>query len=214
MSLHTPPIHTIADLLDRLGGVSADRVRYFPLPGTATEQDVIDIEARENKLCELVDGTLVEKPLGYEESLLAMEIGLVLSQFVKPRRLGWVNGPDGIMRVVRDQLRLPDVAFISRTRAPGGRRPTGPIADLSPDLAVEVLSRSNTLAEMSRKLSDYFAGGTLLVWVVDPDARTISVFTSPDTPDRVLRVGDVLDGGDVLPGFAVELEAIFACLDD
>ena len=52
----SPTIPTLGDLLDRLGGIPADRVRYSPLPGTATEQDVIDIEARENRLCELVDG--------------------------------------------------------------------------------------------------------------------------------------------------------------
>jgi hypothetical protein len=60
----SPDIPTLADLLDRLGGVSADRVRYYPLPGTATVADVIEIHAREKRLCELVDGVLVEKPMG------------------------------------------------------------------------------------------------------------------------------------------------------
>ena len=61
----SPGILTVADLLNRLGGVPAERVRYYPLPGTATEQDLIDIEAHENRRFELVDGVLVEKPTGY-----------------------------------------------------------------------------------------------------------------------------------------------------
>src|SRR4051812_38303961 len=164
----SPNILTVADLLDRLGGVPADRVRYYPLPGSATEQDAVDIEAHENRLFELVDGVLVEKPLGYEESLLAGWILGELNAFVVPQKLGWVSGADGMMRVNPGQVRMPDVGYISRARAPGGRRPRGPIASISPDLAVEILSASNTVAEMSRKRREYFAGGTRLVWVVDP----------------------------------------------
>ncbi|MDB5305658.1 MAG: hypothetical protein JWM97_3207 [Phycisphaerales bacterium] len=77
MSLLTsspPNITTVGDLLDQLGGISPDRVRYRPAPGTATEQDVIDIEARENRLYELVDGVLVEKEGGYVDSFI---VGLI-----------------------------------------------------------------------------------------------------------------------------------------
>src|SRR5260370_1034252 len=67
----TSPIRTLADLLKRLGGVPLDRIRFRPYPGTATVQDVIDIERQEGKLCELVEGVLVEKVMGYNESSLA-----------------------------------------------------------------------------------------------------------------------------------------------
>ena len=73
---------TVADLLERFGPMPAGRIRTNPLPGTATEQDVIDIEARESRLCELVDGVLVEKTVGVYESYLAMEIGSILMEFV------------------------------------------------------------------------------------------------------------------------------------
>jgi len=213
----TPPISTIRsvrDLLNHLGGIPAERVRYYPFPGTATEQDVISIEAREDRLCELVDGVLVEKPLGYEESLIANAIGTALSNFVDPRRLGCVSAPDGMMRVIPGQVRMPDVAYVSRERAPGGRRPRGPIADLSPDLAIEVLSESNTTAEIDRKRREYFEGGTRLVWIVDPAVRTVTVYTQPSTPDKTLAADQVLDGGDLLPGFMLELPTLFGCLDD
>ncbi|MBV8781146.1 MAG: hypothetical protein JO353_07085, partial [Phycisphaerae bacterium] len=67
----SPEIPTLGDLLDRLGGIPAERVRYFPLPGTATVNDVIEIHDREKRLCELVDGVLVEKPVGLRESIIA-----------------------------------------------------------------------------------------------------------------------------------------------
>ena len=78
-----------------------------------------------------------------------------------------------------------------------------------PDLAVEVLSVGNTPAEMKRKRKEYFFSGVRLVWLVDPAARTIEVFTSPDQ-HLTLREEQALDGGDVLPGFSVPVREIFA----
>ena len=105
----SPQIPTLADLLSRLGGVSPERVRFYPLPGTATEADVVAIEAGENRLCELVDGVLVEKPMGFRESLVAGWILTALNSFVMPRRLGVVSGSDGLMRLVPGLVRIPDV---------------------------------------------------------------------------------------------------------
>ncbi len=212
-TVETPrPIDTLADLLERLGGIAPDRVRFHPPPGTATEQDVIDIERRENRLCELVDGVLVEKAMGYRESLLAGALLAFLREFVVPRNLGLVTGADGLMRLFSGLVRIPDVAFASWDRLPKQRVPTDPIPDLVPDLAVEVLSRANTPEEMRRKRLEYFGSGVRLVWLVNPDARTATVFTAPEE-SRELREDQVLDGGDVLPGFHLELRELFAELD-
>lgn len=74
-ALDTPkPIRTLADLLERLGGIAADRVLFQPSPGRATEADLIDVGRREDRLCELVDGVLVEKAIGFRESLLAVAL--------------------------------------------------------------------------------------------------------------------------------------------
>src|SRR4051794_12253373 len=98
-------VETMADLLERLGGISPHRVRMSPLPGTATEKDVIEIEAKENRLFELVEGVLVEKPMGYRESMLAIAIASALQAFAVPRRLGIITGPDGMVRLFPGLLR-------------------------------------------------------------------------------------------------------------
>ena len=163
---------TIGDLLKRLGDIPARRVRLHPTPGTATEKDVIEILDREKRPCELVEGTLVEKPVGFEESDIACLLITALNNFVRPRKLGIVTGESGTMRLFQGLVRIPDVAFISWDRFPNRKKPKEPIPELAPDLAIEVLSKSNTKAEMNRKLGEYFAAGVRLVWIVDPRKRT------------------------------------------
>jgi Uma2 family endonuclease len=77
-----------------------------------------------------------------------------------------------------------------------------------PDLAVEVLSASNTAQEMNRKLQEYFAAGTQLIWYVDPEAQGITVYTAPEQWIE-LGIEDVLDGGNVLPGFQLSIRELF-----
>ena len=84
---------------------------------------------------------------------------------------------------------------------------------IPPNLAVEVLSKSNTDREMSRKLEDYFEAGVELVWFVDAVARTIRVFTSPEK-FTTIKGAQTLSGGTVLPGFKVKVAEIFAKLDE
>jgi len=203
-------VATLADLLDSLGGISPTRVRVRPFP--ASEADVIAIEAGENRLFELVDGALVEKPMGLRESILAVSIGRMLGNFVSPRKLGIVSGADGMLRLFPGLVRIPDVAYISRERLPGGHLPQEPIPDLVPDLAVEVLSESNTDAEMLRKRREYFSAGVRLLWMIDPQTRTALVFTGVDVFTRFTE-NESLDGRDVLPGFTLSLHGLFAELD-
>ena len=207
----SPDIPTLGDLLDRLGGIPADRVRYFPLPGTATEQDVIDIEARENRLCELVEGVLVEKSMGYNESYLAGLLITLLNQFVIPRNLGIVTGGGGMMRIFPGLVRIPDVAFVSTARFPGGQLSSEPIPSLAPDLAIEVISESNTPNEMQRKRSEYFKAGVQVIWIVDHRPRTITIHLPTGEP-LILHEGQTLDGSPVLPGFTLDVTTLFAKL--
>lgn len=151
-----PDVWTAVRLAERFGPIPLHRIRTDPSPGSATEDDLVELHDRYNRLFELVDGILVEKTMGAYESMLAMEIGRLLKNFVKPRKLGTVLGADGMLRLAPGLVRLPDVAFLSMEKFPNGRFPKGAVAPLAPDLAVEVLSSSNTAKEMDEKLHEYF----------------------------------------------------------
>ena len=200
---------TIGDLLSRLGNIPPARVRLHPTPGTATEKDVIDVLDRENRPCELVEGTLVEKTVGYEESEIACLLIMFLNNFVRRHKLGVVTGPDGTIRLFPGLVRMPDVAFASWNCFPDRKKPKAPIPQLAPDLVVEVLSKGNSKAEIARKVGEYFAARVRLVWLVDIRKQTVRVHTAVDQ-SVLIRMGQMLDGGPVLPGFILPLDELFA----
>ena len=203
----TSTIPTAEEWYENLGRVPMHRILFDPLPGTATEADVLRLDDHEDRLCELIDGTLVEKVMGFDESQIGMIVGARLLEFVRKHKLGTVTGSDGMMRILLRRIRIPDVAYISNEtlakRAPKSRVPA-----MAPDIAVEVISDSNTKLEMSKKLDEYFAAGSKLVWYIDPATRTINVYTSP-SEFVTLTMSDVLTGGDVLPGFEVKVSELF-----
>jgi Uma2 family endonuclease len=213
MSIGLGPPETLADLVERLGDIPAARIRLTPPPGLATEADLLaHMEAPRKSICELIDGVLVEKPMGLRESGLASWLIVLLGAFIYPRNLGILTGEQGALRLLAGRVRIPDVAFTSWERIPGHVWPTELIPDLAPDLAIEILSESNTPGEMTRKRQDYFRAGVQLVWELDPSARTVAVYTAPDNP-RILGESDQLDGGNVLVNFVVPVRDIFAELD-
>ncbi|HUT09091.1 MAG TPA: Uma2 family endonuclease [Thermoguttaceae bacterium] len=200
---------TAADLASRFGAIPLCRIRHDPPPGSASEGDVVEIHDREDRLYELVDGVLVEKTVGTYESYLAGFLLQILGNYVRENDLGIMLGADGMMRLAPGLVRIPDVSFVSWERLPKRKIPRDPIADLAPDLAVEVISKSNTPQEMQRKLADYFAAAVRGVWYVYPAAREVHVYTAADRR-TVLTEPQTLDGGDVLPGFSLSLESLFA----
>lgn len=136
---------------------------------------------------------------------------VALGSFVYARNLGEVFGTETTFRLTRgpETTRCPDVAFVRAERIPRGV-PRG-VFEGTPDLAVEVLSPSNTVTEMERKLADYFRYGARQVWIADPETRTVAAHTAGGLP-RFLEGDDVLDGGELLPGFATPTAALFAGL--
>jgi Uma2 family endonuclease len=204
-----PADWTAADMQERLGGIPLKRIRMVPPPGTATEDDVLAIHSRTGRLFELVDGTLVEKVMGYRESRVAIVLGHFLETHLDQNPLGSVAGADGMLRLFPGMVRIPDLSFIRWERFPGGRVPDQPIPPIAPDLAVEVLSEGNTEQEMERKLREYFESGTRLAWYIDPETRTARVYTAPDQAVAIDQNG-CLSGGDVLPGFSLRLGDLFA----
>ena len=206
------PYRTFADVLKRLGGIPAERVRFDIKPGRATVRDLTTIHAREDRLYELVDGFLVEKPMGAKESFLAAELIWYFRSYLETNDLGFVLAPDGTLRILPRLVRLADVAFISWDQRPDRTVPDEQVPSLYPDIAVEVLSPKNTRAEIKRKLKEFFTAGTKLVWVVHPKKREVTVYTAPDQ-SATLTEADRLDGGAVLPGFTLELKKLFGKLE-
>ncbi|MCE9566154.1 MAG: Uma2 family endonuclease [Planctomycetes bacterium] len=201
------PTESFADLHARLGGVPLSRIRLKPAPGTATEEDLL--RARK-PVCELVDGVLVEKAVGTAESLLAGYILRLLWVHVEPDDLGVVLGADGHLRLAPGQVRAPDVSFVPWSSFPNGELPEDEAYwSVAPTLAIEVLSYTNTAAEIERKLGELFTAGCKLIWIIDPRTKTAKVYTSLKRFKELDETG-VLDGGKVLPGFKLPLADLFA----
>ncbi len=203
----------LAQLVEQLGDVPLDRIRTRPAPGTATEQDVLaEREGPERRLCELVDGVLVEKAVGTAESVLAGIILYRLWMYLEEKDLGQALGADGFLRLMPGLVRIPDVSFVAWDHWPKLKAGTGRIADAYPDLMIEVLSKSNTRKEIDRKLRECFLAGTRLAWIIQPTTQTAQVYTSPTDYQRVGKNG-TLDASPVLPGFLLSLKALFAKAD-
>jgi Uma2 family endonuclease len=127
---------TVADLLHALGNISPQRILMSPAPGTAAEQDVLRIREQDGRLCELIDGVLVEKIMGYPESSLTCELIRLLGNFLHIHKLGKLAGPDGALRLMPKLIRIPDISFISWDRVPDRQVLQKPIPDVGPDLAI------------------------------------------------------------------------------
>ena len=158
---------------------------------------------------ELVRGELRRMTgAGGWHSAVALRIGRLLGNHVEQHASGHVTGADGGYLLERnpDTVRVPDTAFVSIARLPVMPK-RGHIA-AAPDFAVEVTSPNDTFADVHEKALFWIEHGSRLVWVVEPIARTVTIYT-PNGKLRVAHGDDLLDGGDVLPGFTVHVRDLF-----
>jgi Uma2 family endonuclease len=211
-TLSTSPTtqRTIADLVSDLGDIPLERIRLEPPPGTVTVDDLIQNNDVDRAMyCELIDGVLVEKAgMSYLEDSLTTVLAKFLHDFLWTTRLGKGFTAGAIYQTIDGNFRLPDFTVCLKDKFPTGKVERVPYVDFAPDLAVEVLSKSNTPKEIDRKRRELFASGTRLIWVVDPVKRTVAVYTSPDEC-TVLAETATLTGGDVLPGFELSIAEWF-----
>jgi Uma2 family endonuclease len=199
----------LAEFLERLGDIPAERILMKPPPGSATEDDLLRAKRFGSpKLIELIDGVLVGKPVGSPESLLGGIVIHMLGEYLQTHNIGVVLPADGLFRLAPGLVRLPDVSFI-RWEAWTKDVAAQQITPIAPDLAIEILSPSNTKREIDRKIRDLFLAGTRLVWVIQPKTQTAEVYTAPDERKRIGK-GGLLDGAPVLPGFKLSLTDLFA----
>lgn len=206
-----PPLPgSFAEFHARLGGIPLDRIRMTPPPGMATVADLIAAEESADRIrCELIDGTLIEKMLGCGAGVLSARLLCRLWKSVEDEDAGVVL-PGTVAFRIRDGLILrPSCTFTPWERLPGEELPDEKVPSFTPALVVEFLDCWGTVAEIERRLPDYFAAGCKLAWVIDPDTKTAKVYSSAKR-FRAVDVAGALDGGKVLPGFKLPLADLFA----
>ena len=173
-----------------------------------TADELLAMPRQDGRRYELIRGVLVEKvPTGRPHTIVVNFIAYVLSSFVIPRDYGELHTgePGYLLEIGPDTVRAPDVAWVAPDRIPGDA--TG-YPNLAPDLAVEVKSPSNSHPELRRKAEMWLSFGCRLVWVVDPDTTTVTVYR-PGVDPVALSEGDTIDGGDLLPDFTAPVWSLF-----
>ena len=163
----------------------------------------------EAEFCELVDGELVKmSPSRLPEARIVSRLHLMLGTFVSHHQLGEVFGPDLGYELTLYRVRAPDVSFVSAEKIATYGNPWE-FAKLIPDLVVEVISPDVKHGYLQRKIRDYFEAGVRLLWIVDPEMQTVTVYRSAVNL-KILTVPDTLTGEDVLPDFSCSVAELFA----
>lgn len=159
---------------------------------------------------ELVDGELRHMGnSGMEHGEIGAYLAGLLAIYVRTHKLGTVCDSSTAFTLKSGNKRSPNVAFVAKARLQGMTRPPRGFFKGSPDLAIEILSPGNTVAEIHEKIVEYFENETHLVWVIHPDEKYALVYHTPE-PDRFLRPMDALDGEGVVPGFSIAVSELFA----
>ena len=164
----------------------------------------------DDMLYEVVDGQVVEKIMGVFATAISSLLFEILGPFARKNRLGQFFS-EMLFRIDIDQdlQRRPDVAFVSHARWPHNRGPRDvPVWDIVPDLAIEVISPSNSASAVQRKVHEYFKAGVIRVWVVYPEQAEVFIYSTPQQI-QVVGIGQELDGGDLLPGFRLPVAVLF-----
>ena len=178
-------------------------------PKLLTAADLLGLSSRGVR-GELIRGVLYETmPTGREHGRILINLGAELRNFTKPRGLGRVEGGDVGVWLERDPdtVRAPDIAFFSPEKEPPEEIAAG-YAEVVPDLLAEVVSPNDTAREVREKAEMWLGFGVSLVWVVNPETRTVDVHRRGH-PITTLTEQEALEGFDVLPGFTCSVSDIF-----
>jgi len=159
------------------------------------DDDSVQIELDEGELIRMAPASLNHG--GFE-----FEIARIIGNYVREHSLGWLFVGDTGFRLSDDTLRAPDIAFVRKERL-AEIRGKG-FAKGAPDLAVEIFSPSDSVAQLMRKVRQYLAAGCHTVWIVYPETRELQVIEASGK-DRLLKESDTLDASGLLPGFSVRV---------
>lgn len=159
---------------------------------------------------ELLDGKLVELPVGTQSSYIGLRLSRLLASFCENPFIGWVLPADASYQPFPDRpnlVRKPDVSFIRAGRLPNEMLPEGHTR-LAPDLAVEVVSPNDLYYEVVQKMAEYRLARVRLVWLIAPPTRTAQIRRLDGTLAEVGEDGE-LSGEDVIPGFRCSVRELF-----
>lgn len=176
-----------------------------------TINELLEISQRDENRYELIRGRIiVMPPAGAPHGDLAMNLGARMRVFAEDHELGKVFAAETgfVLEMNPDMVRAPDVAFVRTERLNVDGLPFGFFPG-QPDIAVEIVSPNDRASEVQDKIQEWLSHGTLLVWVVEPKTKTLSIYR-PDGSAQVLQSGDTLSGEDVMPGFEFQVERLFA----
>lgn len=181
-----------------------------PAPKVWTEAEIEALN-EDGYIHEIVDGELVMSPKNnWFHGRICTRLLFAIETFNRAHRLGAVLDSSTGFWMFNRNCRAPDVSFVPKARltALGFKPNEKRFFPGAPDLAVEVLSENNTRAEIDQRLKDFFASGTRLSWVIDPEAQRVEVCHSP-TQRQLIGSGGLLEGEDVLPGFKYPIADLF-----
>jgi Uma2 family endonuclease len=172
--------------------------------------DIAQLPENAEKRLELIDGVIVEMaPSSQTNTVIAARIIYFLNAVVIPGNLGYVSGADGGYTITEKNAYQPDVAFISKARHAELQGVAFPVA---PDITFEVISPSESSNDVNKKVRRYIQAGTKFVVTVYPEDKSIYIWkksTDGQINAQLLTEADVLDFGDILPGFTLKVSEIF-----
>ncbi|AFY75132.1 hypothetical protein Syn7502_03266 [Synechococcus sp. PCC 7502] len=175
-----------------------------------TDQDLMALPDDGNNY-ELVDGELIMSNSGLEHGYIAIILASALFGFVSSRKLGVILDSSTAFTMQSGNKRSPDISFLSKERLKGLQKLPKGFGEGAPDLAVEILSPSNTIAEIHTKIVEYFENGSRLIWVINPEEEYVLVYKNihKPSPDRLLSCVDSLSGEEILPNFSFPVADLF-----
>ncbi|WP_293336646.1 Uma2 family endonuclease [Microcoleus sp. CAWBG58] len=169
---------------------------------------------RDGHRYELVNGELIDMGnSGAKHGYVCSILMILLGGYVRLQKLGAMFDSSTAFKMKSGNKRSPDVSFMAKERLQGLDDLPDGFLEGAPDLAVEILSPSNTVEEIHNKLVEYFDNGSRLVWVIHPKEQYVLVYRSAQEPDRLLKSADSLDGEDIVPGFTLAVAELFQKLD-
>ncbi len=179
------------------------------VPAPLTDAEFMSLAADEHRY-EWVDGALVDMGnSGAKQGHLAVILSSALYAVVAAQKLGALFDSSTAFKMKNGNKRSPDVSFFAKARLQGLTELPDGLLDGAPDLAIEILSPTNTIDEIDTKILEYFANAARLVWVIHPRLHYVLVYRSAQEPDRLLKATDFLDGEEVIPGFTFPVANLF-----